>query len=458
MGRRRLTLAGAGALAGLLLAALAWWAVPRPAPSGTLLVELSGRSASSLPSTRVEIHAAAGWRTLGTFKGGPVPAAPATARATLATLKAGRYDAIRLAGSVLSRPLSIDSTRVEPALVAVEDGRPVELYAGNEDFNLGLAELSGKLAPLPDFSLQDQAGGTVSRADLLGHPAVIAAFHTTCRETCPLYTGLFLQLSRQLPASVRLLEVSTDPDHDSVNALASYAAAIGAGWTFLTGDRVHLDQFWTPLGVRLSGDDAHSNFLAVVDEHGFLHTTLSGVPSIGGTLPVPLASNLSDAGRSELVSGGSWGSGDVLDAVRELESGLAKAPVAGSAPDFVAPLLAGGTFALAETRDRPVLLNFWASYCAPCRREMPLLARSARERGLLLVLVDERDDAGAARAFLKQVGVSGTVVSDADGRVGDLYGVQYYPVTIYIRPGGSLGWRHVGETDASILSAYLGQG
>lgn len=458
MPKRRLTLAAAGAVAGLLVAALAWWALPRPPADGTLLVELSGRSATSLTSTRVELHSAGGWRSLGSFAGGEVPAAPATARAVLAALPPGRYDALRLAGSVLSRPLQVSSGLVEPALVAVEAGRPVALYAGNDDFNLGLAELGGKLVPLPDFSLQDQAGATLSRADLLGRPAVIAAFHTTCRETCPLYTGLFLQLRRQLPNSVRLLEISTDPDHDSVNALASYAAAIGAGWTFLTGDRIHLDEFWTPLGVQLSGEDSHTNFLGVVDEHGFLHTTLSGIPSVGGSLPAPLASHLSEEGRSELAGGGSWGSGDVLDAVRELESGLSPAPVSGLAPDFVAPLLAGGSFALAETRGQPLLLNFWASYCAPCRRDMPLLARTARQRGLRLVLIDERDDAAAARAFLRQAGVEGTVVSDPDGKVGELYGVQYYPVTVYVRPDGSLAWRHVGETTASILSAYLGQG
>jgi cytochrome oxidase Cu insertion factor (SCO1/SenC/PrrC family) len=289
---------------------------------------------------------------------------------------------------------------------------------------------------------------------------VVAAFHTTCRDTCPIYTGLFLQLRRQLPSSVALLEVTTDPVTDTPARLQAYAESVpGLDWTLLTGSVEQLTAFWTPLGVQLSGVDSHTDFLGVVDEHGYLHATRSGVPDVGGTLPDALAARLSDEGRRELSTrGDGWGAAQVLDAVRSLgQAASLDTSGSGVAPAFALPTPAGGVVSLAELRGRPVVVNFWASYCAPCRREMPLLQRTADARGVALVLVDERDDRAAASAFLASLSppVTAPVGLDPDGKVGDAYGVTYYPVTVFIRADGTVEGRYIGETDASVLAAHL---
>src|SRR5256886_9537088 len=84
---------------------------------------------------------------------------------------------------------------------------------------------------VPGFTLTDQAGRAFTRDSLLGRDTVIAAFHTTCRETCPLYTALMFQLRKNAPEA-RLVEVTTDPDTDTPAVLAEYRQRIGADWTF----------------------------------------------------------------------------------------------------------------------------------------------------------------------------------------------------------------------------------
>jgi hypothetical protein len=88
---------------------------------------------------------------------------------------------------------------------------------------------------------------------------------------------------------------------------------------------------------------------------------------------------------------------------------------------------------------------------------MPLLQRTADARGVALVLVDERDDRAAASAFLASLSppVTAPVGLDPDGKVGDAYGVTYYPVTVFIRADGTVEGRYIGETDASVLAAHL---
>ena len=155
---------------------------------------------------------------------------------------------------------------------------------------LGLNELAGHFRVMPSFSLQDQFSRPFTNATIAGHDVVLAAFHTSCHETCPLYTGLFLQLRRQLPPSVLLVEVTTDPQEDTPDVLRAYAGRLGAGWSFVTGSPETLAAFWKPFDVELSTGDVHRSVLAIIDSHGYVRTYYLGTPDVGGKLPGSLRS------------------------------------------------------------------------------------------------------------------------------------------------------------------------
>lgn len=114
-------------------------------------------------------------------------------------------------------------------------------------------------------------------------------------------------------------------------------------------------------------------------------------------------------------------------------------------PAYAAPTLAGDTLDLADLRGRVVLLNVWATWCEPCRWEMPALERvhrRLRERGLEVVAVSVDALPGAAdgpvRAMIDELGLSFTVLLDPAGEVQRRFGVAGLPTTFLIDREGRL--------------------
>lgn len=103
---------------------------------------------------------------------------------------------------------------------------------------------------------------------------------------------------------------------------------------------------------------------------------------------------------------------------------------------FTLPALGsvGPHVSLSQYDGRPLIVNFFASWCAPCRKETPLLARFYRsEHGRVLVVgLDENDAAGAARAFVRAAGVTYPVGFDPSARVAIAYGVIAIPQTFFL--------------------------
>jgi cytochrome oxidase Cu insertion factor (SCO1/SenC/PrrC family) len=170
---------------------------------------------------------------------------------------------VRLGDEQAIVPVTVTAGQVEPILLGIDAGKliPGAAYAGNDQVNLGLGELSGKFVAMPAFSLLDQSGNAFDSNSTAGKDLVIAAFHTTCHQTCPLYTALFFQLQTRLPPGVLLAEVTTDPATDTPAALDAYGRSIQANWTFATGSADALAAFWKPFGVELSSGDSHVSTL-----------------------------------------------------------------------------------------------------------------------------------------------------------------------------------------------------
>ncbi len=444
-------LAGAAMLLGYLLLTPA---------RGNILVVGSARQADRVKAGTVDLHSGAGWMRLGSFSSLAVPAAPDSTTLVEGSAPVAMYDAIKLDGRVFPAQIQVDPSALETVLVAFVGGHPATdgVYAGSQTTSLGLSELAGQLKQMPDFNLVDQFGRPFTNASIAGHDVILAAFHVSCHTTCPLYTGLFMQLRKQLPPSVMLVEATTAPDEDSPQALRDYAGALGASWTFATGTVEAMQAFWAPFTVQLSNGQTHSSTLAFIDSHGYIRTYYQGVPDAGGQLSPDLVQQLNPDGLKEYRShGNGWGAPQVIDMLRSIDS-LASPSSGGEgqAPNFTLSTLGGGEVSLSQFRGHPVMINFWATYCAPCRREMPMLARVAKAHpGMTLLLVDERDDRGAAIAFIKELGITSSVPFDPDGKTGDLYRIAGLPTTVFVRPDGSIEGRYLGETNQQILGPHI---
>jgi peroxiredoxin len=133
-------------------------------------------------------------------------------------------------------------------------------------------------------------------------------------------------------------------------------------------------------------------------------------------------------------------------------------PAGTRAPGLALQTLDGGTLDLAAYRGRPVLVNFWATWCAPCVREFPLLRRTLDQRraqGLVVVGVLVNDSAGNARKFVRQHGGIWPVGIDQGAKAAAAFKAIGLPETVFVRKDGTLATRVLGELTQDRLDAQL---
>jgi len=122
------------------------------------------------------------------------------------------------------------------------------------------------------------------------------------------------------------------------------------------------------------------------------------------------------------------------------------------APNFTLPRLHGnGELSLASLKGKAVVLNFWASWCGPCRDEVPVLERAwdrYRKHGVVVLGIDQQDVTGDARAFAKKYGVTYPLVRDGPGKVVATYGLTGVPETFFVGRSGKLVEHVAGQVNA----------
>ncbi len=139
---------------------------------------------------------------------------------------------------------------------------------------------------------------------------------------------------------------------------------------------------------------------------------------------------------------------------RDIRSPLLGRP----APPLSLTLFDGSRFVLAQQADKVVVVNFWASWCLPCRDEAPLLEAAwvaYRERGVVVVGVNFQDAEPAARAFLGEFGLTYPNGPDAGGRIAIGYGVYGIPELFVIGRDGRIAYKHIGAIGGTVLVAKV---
>lgn len=133
-----------------------------------------------------------------------------------------------------------------------------------------------------------------------------------------------------------------------------------------------------------------------------------------------------------------------------------------AASDFLLDMPGGGTLRLSDLQGKPVLVNFWASWCTPCRKEMPEIVNAYnahKATGFTVVAVDLQENDGQVRAFAQEFGMTFPVAIDRNGGVGEAWHiggpVQGIPSSYFLDASGVVQARVYGPMTAQSLSEHL---
>ena len=118
--------------------------------------------------------------------------------------------------------------------------------------------------------------------------------------------------------------------------------------------------------------------------------------------------------------------------------------------------LQGKAWSTAELAGKVVVLNFWATWCAPCKDELPTLQtlHDISDNQTVVLTINVREPAARAARYLQSTGMTFPVISDAKGELAKRWGVKVYPTTILIAPNGQARWRVMGDVDWSGAQAH----
>lgn len=147
------------------------------------------------------------------------------------------------------------------------------------------------------------------------------------------------------------------------------------------------------------------------------------------------------------------------DLVEEIEEyGL---EIGQKAPDFTLETLDGTMVSLQDVKGKKVLLNFWASWCIPCKEEMPHMQKVYEQYNdqnveiLAINLTFGKETPEDAKAFAEELGLTFPILLDRGGKIGDLYKIIPIPTSYFIDEDGYIRWKYMGPMDEEYIIDQL---
>jgi peroxiredoxin len=129
--------------------------------------------------------------------------------------------------------------------------------------------------------------------------------------------------------------------------------------------------------------------------------------------------------------------------------------VGAKAPDFELKTLTGETVKLSDFKGKKVMLNFWATWCPPCKAEMPAMEEFHKEAGddvvILAVNIDPHLD---VKTFVDENKITFSIPLDAEDKVNEMYQVLSIPTTYFIDTKGNIGFKYIGALNLDTMKQY----
>lgn len=145
-----------------------------------------------------------------------------------------------------------------------------------------------------------------------------------------------------------------------------------------------------------------------------------------------------------LILAGCGQTGDVKSSAADTENGAAQIELA---TNFSLASLNGDQVTLSDLRGRYVLVNFWATWCIPCRKEMPYLEKISVEHSdqLTVLAINMNEDSDRVRPFIEEAGFTYPILLDPSDKLAIEHNVRGLPVSFIVGPDGDIVYRRIGE-------------
>lgn len=129
--------------------------------------------------------------------------------------------------------------------------------------------------------------------------------------------------------------------------------------------------------------------------------------------------------------------------------------VGAKAPEFELKTLSGETIKLSDLKGKKVMLNFWATWCPPCKAEMPAMEKFHKQAGeevvILAVNIDPHLD---VQAFVNENGITFSIPLDEEDKVNEMYQILSIPTTYFIDTNGNIGNKYIGAMNLELMKQY----